>query len=147
MNWGGKKIYEPLHSGSNEYNEILLQRFSTSDNHDELGCNLMLLSHMGLNPYLLFSDDPERDESLVEKHFSNLRCDECHVSEFIEEIMPDNLQSVQVRGGIKYVHSITEVLSALSTFCEEIEAALDNNDIVRDTVKTSFYTGKWKGIL
>ena len=73
MKWGGQRIYETLHSGTNEYNEIVLQRFSTSDNHDELGSNLESLGKIGLNPYLCFSDDPGRDESLLKRTFSNLK--------------------------------------------------------------------------
>ena len=40
MKWGSDRIYDALHSGTNEYNEIVVQRFSTSDNHEELGNNL-----------------------------------------------------------------------------------------------------------
>ena len=43
MRWGTDRIYDALHSGTNEYNEIILQRFSTSDNHVELGSNLASL--------------------------------------------------------------------------------------------------------
>ena len=33
MKWGSDQIYDALHSGTNKYNEIILQHFSTSDNH------------------------------------------------------------------------------------------------------------------
>ena len=65
IKWGSSRIYEALHSGTNEYNKIIMQRFSTSDNHDELGSNLESLKLLGMNPYLAFSDDPSRDESLL----------------------------------------------------------------------------------
>ena len=73
MKWGSHRIYDALHSGTNEYNEIVMQRFSTSDNHDELGSNLEALSSLGLNPQLAFSDDPSRDEFLLKEHFPKLR--------------------------------------------------------------------------
>ena len=69
---GAERIYDALHSGTNEYNEIVLQRFSTSDNHAELGDNLEQLHSLGLSPYLVFSDDPIRDESLVKEKFPRL---------------------------------------------------------------------------
>jgi len=62
-----------LHSGTNEYNEIIMQRFSTSDNHLESGNNIAALSSLGLDPHLTFSDDPTRDESLLKKYFAKLR--------------------------------------------------------------------------
>ena len=68
MKWGTDRIYDALHSGTNEYNEIVMQRFSTSDNHEELGDNLAQLKTLGLNPHLTFSDDPIRDESLQKKN-------------------------------------------------------------------------------
>ena len=73
MKWGTTRIYEALHLGTNEYNEIIMQHFSTSDNHNELGSNLESPSDLGLNPYLCFSDDPCRDESPLKTIFSNLK--------------------------------------------------------------------------
>ena len=69
MKWGSSRIYDALHSRTNEYNEVIMQRFSTSDNHSELGSNLESLSVLGLNLYTAFSDDPGRDETLLKRCF------------------------------------------------------------------------------
>ena len=82
MKWGADRIYDVLHSGTNEYNEIVIQRFSTSDNHEELGDNLAQLKTLGLNPYLTLSDDPIRDKSLLKKLFPLLNN---HNSDILED--------------------------------------------------------------
>ena len=61
MKWGTHRMHDDLHSGTNEHNEIVLQRFITSDNHDELRSNLQVLSTIGLQPQLCFSDNPTID--------------------------------------------------------------------------------------
>ena len=78
--------------GTNEYSIVIMQRFSTSDNHQELGSNLKMLSDLGLNPYLAFSDDPGRDESLLCKIFSNLRIGNEETT--VEKIVPADLTAM-----------------------------------------------------
>ena len=53
MKWDSVCIYDTLHSGTNEYNEVIMQIFGTIDNHQELGSNLKILSDLGLNSYLV----------------------------------------------------------------------------------------------
>lgn len=69
-----------------------MQRFSTSDNHEELGSNLEKLRYHDLNPYLCLSDDPRQDESLLKRCFPNLKIvinDEMKV-----ETIPENLEKI-----------------------------------------------------
>ena len=50
----------------------MMQRFLASENHEELGSNLVSLSELDLSPYLALSADLGRDESIVKNNFSNL---------------------------------------------------------------------------
>lgn len=134
MKWGGERIYEALHSGTNEYNEIIFQRFSTSDNHDELGSNLESLSALGLNPYLAFSDDPARDESILKKCFSNLK-NAADLEEEVEDI-PEELVEMSTEKDIVYVTEIDKVTMALSKFRQDIENTI--NDTTSTSVKIAF---------
>lgn len=124
MKWGGQRLYDALHSGTNEYNEIILQRFSTSDNHQELGAILETLSSLGLNPYLPFSDDPTHDESLLHKFFSNLR----NGSEEQEEENPTTFDEIKTEKSILYLYKYQDALDSLSRFRSDVEDALANPD-------------------
>ena len=79
-----------------------MQRFSFSDNHNELGSNLDSLKSLGLNPYLSFSNDPGRDETLIKLNFSNLRNLSNNINEFTEPIS-DDLAEIQCGKLIKYI--------------------------------------------
>lgn len=138
MKWGGTRIYEALISGTNEYNEVPLQVFACSDNHDEIGSNLESLKQAGMNPYLAFSDDPTRDESLLKEKFSNLRTDDDN--NIVEEV-PKSLKEMSTEKEILYVHDIDKATTALSKFREDIENALLYCD-GDDKVKVAFDAGK-----
>ena len=124
IKWGADRIYDALHSGTNEYNEIVVQRFSTSDNHAELGDNLRSLQMLGLNPYLTFSDDQLQDEGLLMKQFPRLQNDNNDLVQ--EELMPEDLTEMTTEKGILYLYRITEVLDTLSRFRNDIEVALSS---------------------
>ena len=125
MKWGGQRIYETLHSGTNEYNEIVLQRFSTSDNHDELGSNLESLGKIGLNPYLCFSDDPGRDESLLKRIFLNLKTkgdEDEEMDSDLDDI--DDLKEFDGSKEILYLCKYENATAALSRFREDLDEAI-----------------------
>jgi len=125
MKWGGQRIYETLHSGTNEYNEIVLQRFSTSDNHDELGSNLESLGKIGLNPYLCFSDDPGRDESLLKRIFLNLKTkgdEDEEMDSDLDDI--DDLKEFDSSKEILYLYKYENATAALSRFREDLDEAI-----------------------
>ena len=143
MRWGTDRIYDTLHSGTNEYNEIILQRFSTSDNHIELGSNLASLKNLGLDPHLSFSDDPTRDENLLEKYFDRLRLDDEDVEE--NNVLPPNLTEFTTDKQIHYLWKIEDVLYQLSRFRQDIEDGLQNT--IGPSVKIAFDTGKNKFLL
>ena len=137
MKWGGSAIYDALHSGTNEYNEIVMQRFSTSDNHEELGSNLEKLCNHGLNPYLCFSDDPGRDESLLKRCFQKLKN---AIDDEIEiETIPENLEEITCNKQIMYLHRLDSALTALSTFIEDLEEQIA--DQASTSVKLSIDAG------
>ena len=140
MKWGGEKIYEALHSGTNEYNEIIIQRFSTSDNHEELRSNCEAFCRMGLNPHLVFSDNPERDESLMKEVISNLRRSEDDVM-VIEDETPPDLQEVVARGCILYLYELNNALDALGRFCQDVDEAIIAGE--NDNVRISFDAGQF----
>ena len=140
MKWGGEKIYEALHSGTNEYNEIIIQRFSTSDNHEELRSNCEALCRMGLNPHLVFSDNPERDESLMKEVFSNLRRSEDDVM-VIEDETPPDLQEVVARGRILYLYELNNALDALARFRQDVDEAIIAGE--NDNVRICFDAGQF----
>ena len=93
-----------------------------------------MLSDLGLNLSLAYSDDLSRDESLLYKCFSNLR--NGNEDTTIEEIVPIDLTAMTTQKTILYVYSLQEVLHMLSWFCTDIEKAI--NDTARSQVKISF---------
>lgn len=133
MKWvrGGDRIYEALHSGTNEYNEIIMQRFSTSDNHLELGYVLQLLKDLGLNPHIAFTDDPGRDESLLLRTFPTLDNGSGE-----NEILPEDLVEVTSTKQIHYVFKLQDVLDTLSRFRDDLDTAIKNTAQI--TVKVAF---------
>ena len=133
MKWGSDRIYNTLHSGTNEYNEIIMQRFSTSDNHIELGDNLRSLNEQGLNPYLAYSDDPTRDESLLQEIFPNLHRPQ---KEIVEIITPPELVEFDSNKKILYVFRIQDVLDTLSRFRTDLEKAIHSSNV--EQVKIAF---------
>lgn len=127
MRYGDEKIYEALHSGLNEYNEIVHQRFSTSDNHDEVRSNLMDLNELGLNPILTFTDNPTKDKNMLIGCFPNLRRSE-------ENMLNDDrsssmeLQKIQARGGIMYLHQIENTIAAMDEFITDLQTMIEGGN-------------------
>lgn len=136
MLWGVSRIYEALLSGTNEYNEVIFQCFSTSDNHQELGANLRMLESLGLNPYLAFTDDPGRDEVLLHEIFSNLRNGS---DEKDTEDIPKDLVELQSEKKILYLYRYQDALDTLSRFRNDLETELANS--TNQKVKISLDAG------
>lgn len=140
MKWDKNfRIYDALHSGTNEYNEVVMQRFSTSDNHNELGSNLNYLSNLGLNPYLCFSDDPNRDESLLKEVFSNLSGDNDADDNGGDE--RNEMNEMTTEKEIFYLTKIDHVLTMLSSFITDVSHAISDTSI-GGKVKVAFDAGK-----
>ena len=72
MKYGKEKMYDTLHTMVNEFGQIVQQKFLNGDNHDELEENLLHLNSLGLDPSLVFSDNPERDRSMLQRVFPKL---------------------------------------------------------------------------
>lgn len=68
MKYGKEKMYTMV----NEFHQIVQQKFLNGDNHDELEENLLHLNSLGLDPSLVFSDNPERDRSMLQRVFPKL---------------------------------------------------------------------------
>lgn len=97
MGHGDQKIYEALHSGLNEYGEVVMQRWSTSDNHGELEAHLRQLQKLGFKPWWIFSDVPEKDKDMLVRVFKNLMVvvDKDHSERVEETLAPaSNLQLI-----------------------------------------------------
>ena len=139
MKWGSDRVYDALLSHTNEYNEIVMQRFSTSDNHDELGSNLESLRSLGLNPYLAFSDDPGRDESLLKLTFCKLRNSADNTN--TTEILPNDLSEMKCEKNILYLFDKDKTLLMLSKFRQDIEDPLKDKGTT--SVKVAFDTGAY----
>lgn len=139
MKWGGTRIYEALISGTNEYNEVPLQFFATSDNHDEIRSNIKTLKEAGMNPHLAFSDDPTRDESLLKEVFSNLRTE--YDDDLPVEETPESLKEMTTEKSILYLYDIDKATTALSKFREDVENATLYSD-GETSVKVAFDAGK-----
>lgn len=131
MKWGKDRMYDALHSGTNEYNEIVMQRFSTSDNHDELGSNLDALGFLGLSPHLAFSDDPGRDESLLKRCFPKLKNKADEIVEIDDGDIDPSMIEFQSTKLIIYVHTFDDVCAALSQFRKDIENAIKATEVVK----------------
>ena len=138
MKWGKVfRLYDALHSGTNEYNEVIMQRFSTSDNHDELRTNLEKLASLGLNPYLCFSDDPVRDESLLRSLFSNFKGD--NEDDIQDEPIDMELTEMTSKKQILYLTDIDSALTMLSNFISDVSDAISNT--TSGAVKIAFDAG------
>ena len=130
------RIYDTLHSGINEYKEIVMQRFSTSNNHQELGNNLSSLHTLGLSPYLTFSDDPLRDESLLKNFFPNSKNRD--INDIIEdEENPPPLIEMTSNKNL-YLFRQQDALDTLPQFRCDIEEASSSG--VNNCVKICFDT-------
>ena len=142
MKWGGGRIYDTLHSGTNEYNKIILQRFSTSDNHEELGSNLKTLQHLGLNPHLCFSDDPKRDEGLLKSNFSNLHNIYDIDDEQVLPLLEADKNPMTTTKRIVYLHNHDNALAALSQFRQDIdEGNTEESAMAFDTEWPVYFDG------
>ena len=72
MGHGKEKMYDALHSMLNEYGHIVGQKWSNGDSHEEVEENLKELHSLGLNPQIAFTDNPERDRSMLQRVFPKL---------------------------------------------------------------------------
>lgn len=131
-----ERVYNALITASNEYNEIPMQCFATSDNHEEIGANLEALKAHGLNPYLAFSDNPARDEPLLKRIFPNLN--NSSGDTVSSDDVPTDLIELTSEKSILYLHQYDKLLISLSKFRQDLENALENT--VANEVRVAFDT-------
>lgn len=132
----GQRLYDALLSATNEYNEVPMQLFATSDNHDELGANFARLAALGLDPILAFSDDPGRDESLLKKHFPRLRQLRDELEDEDNDERPEDMPEFTTPKRISYIYEIDRAVLALNQFIKDLEDAISNPS--GSQVKVSF---------
>jgi hypothetical protein len=128
MKWGDTKLFEVLESGLNDFGEIAVQHFESSDNHRQLEVVLETLHRQGLNPSIVFTDVPGRDRNLLERIFPML-------TEGIREVdfQVDNdegLDALELRGKIQYVQKLEAARAALQTLSESLDAAPKSERVV-----------------
>ena len=90
-----------------------------------------------MSPYLTFSDDPTRDESLLKLHFPRLKTNDNESNTEDEEI-PDDLIAMSTDKDITYLYRLKEALDTLSRFRLDLENAI--NDTAHTRVKVCFDT-------
>ena len=130
MKHGSKdKNYDTLHTVINEYTEIIAQKFSNGDSHNELRSNLIKLRDHGYEPELMFTDDPDRDRHFMMDIFPSLKVnvDEKEFQRASNDAAACGLEMVPTRGGIHYIHQGGNAGFALSEFIREIDDA-DNSE-------------------
>jgi hypothetical protein len=139
MRHGDQKIYEALQTGLNEYGEIIMQRWSTSDNHDELETHLKQLKDLGFEPWWIFSDAPEKDRSMLIRVFENLalNVDEDHIERTEEHIaVASNLELIPANlDDCMYIHNSTNAESMMSLLSQDLDAQVGDKVIYFDEGK------------
>ena len=75
MRWVGSKTFDVIESGLNEYGEIIMQHFSSSDNDHQLKIVLCIFKICGLSLSFAFYDAPDQDCHLLELIFPLLTND------------------------------------------------------------------------
>ena len=72
MRWRVSNIFNVLESGINEYGEIIMQHFASSNNNNQLKIVLHVLNSCGLSSSFALSDVPDQDSHLLERIFTLL---------------------------------------------------------------------------
>lgn len=129
MKWGGVKLFEVLESGLNEYGEIIMQHFETTDNHRQLRPILSLLKEAGLDPSFVFSDVPARDRRLLELLFDGLK-EGIQEPSLASENNHEGLPTLELRGGVQYVDSVQSTQTALRLLGEKLDEENDPEEKV-----------------
>ena len=75
MWWGGSNMFNVIESGLNGYGEIIMQYFSSSDNHRQLEIVIHMLKTCSLSPSIAFSDVPDQYRHLLDRIFPLLTTD------------------------------------------------------------------------
>lgn len=124
------KAYDTLHTVSNEYNEIIGQKWSNGDSHQEIIPNLQQLRDLGLQPKLVYTDVPERDRAMLEHVFPQLLegVDRNAFHKARQDALACGLQNVPMRGSTVYLYSFENAIAALHVLTESISNTSDPND-------------------
>lgn len=145
MKWGGTKLYEVLESGVNEYGEIIINHFETSDNHRQLRPVLKILQQLGLNPSIVFSDVPQRDKRLLEEVFPSLK-EGVQDSVSPMDLDDEGLDTLPLRGEIQYVDTLASATAALQLLQEQLnEVDIDKRVVSLDPEWPVFDGGSRRG--
>ena len=112
---------------NNEYTEIIAQKFSNGDSHNELRSNLIRLRDHGYEPELMFTDYPDRDRPSMMDIFPSLKVneDEKEFQRASNDAAARGLEMLPTRGEIHYIHQRGNAGFALSEFIQEIDDADD----------------------
>lgn len=127
MSWGGASLFDALQSGVNEYGELVLQHFATSDNHRQMRPVLELLESYGLDPELAFTDNPGRDKNLFESIFPSLGKgvepdgDDTQIDAGEQPILQLS------RGTYQYLDNATNARAALRLLQEKLDLESERN--------------------
>ncbi len=130
MKHGKEKMYDTLHSVYNEYGQIVGQKFSNGDSHEEIEANLKELHSLGLNPEIAFSDNPERDRAMLQRVFPKLHEDineDAFKNARVEAASSGN-PILPVRGKYIYLWKARSAQIALQLFMEKLTDAPDTEE-------------------
>jgi len=123
MKHGKEKMYDALHSLLNEYGHIVGQKWSNGDSHEELEENLNELHSLGLDPQIAFTDNPERDRSLLQRVFPKLieGIDENAFRTAREEAASSGNPVLPARGRYIYLYKADAAEHQLQVLMEKLE--------------------------
>lgn len=127
MKHGKDKQYDTLHSGGNEYGELVIQKWSNGDSHCELRDNLKLLHEHGLSPELAFTDDPERDRQMFMDVFPKLRSglNREAYARARTDAAGCGLNVVPSRGDCNYIYTVENAIAAIQVLLDELNECDD----------------------
>lgn len=132
---GNQKIFEALHTGTNEYGEIILNRFSSSDNHEEVEHHLNVLKQFGLNPDWVFTDVPDRDYEMLVRVFDHLKDNVNRItsSESMNRLsaIEKNLRLIPANlDDCEYIYTLENARAALLQIHELLNSSDDENKVL-----------------
>ena len=141
MRWGGSKLFDCLESGLNDYAEIIMQHFASSDNHEQLSVVLCMLKDAGLKPDLVLTDVPERDRPLMEKIWPSLAAG-LEGRDTNADADDESLPTLPVTGDETSVTTSQDAITAIELIDDDLTAEIDNEKMV---VSLDFEWPIWEG--
>ena len=132
MKYGKEKMYDTLHTMVNEFGQIVQQKFSNGDSHDELEENLAHLNSLGLDPSLVFTDNPERDRSMLQRVFPKLSdgINEDAFRKARTEAGSSGNPILPTRGKYIYLYKASNSEYALKSLMEKLDDADDGEKLI-----------------